>query len=328
MKIRMRAAIIFYSILLLMASIIQAQMVPSSFEQIDYLVTFGPESNPAWGDDDNSQVFFFVIPASFTKPVYIRVFDPSTGSNIDERNGEWNTKTKFSVYGGKGTHSHPDSRKTDPVGKYKSGRLMASKSFSNETRYDNKWYTFGPFNPQEGERADEMGGFVIKVIAEGIQGNDGNLYKYFLSTQADVNREVEGANAFTYEYSFRLPERINSVAHLYPFIDKEMVSITQHNFDFDAEGSVLIYSVAKNRHKADISLNNDWGISKHMIDEEEKNTSMDLQIVKRKTSRNDMVCYVTNQYDEAVAFFSSPIGGPPKYKYKVDVKYKTKKSNN
>lgn len=328
MKIRMRAAIIFYSILLAMTSIIQAQMVPSSFEQIDYLVTFGPESNPAWGDDDNSQVFFFVIPASFTKPVYIRVFDPSTGSNIDERNGEWNTKTKFSVYGGKGTHSHPDSRKTDPVGKYKSGRLMASKSFSNETRYDNKWYTFGPFNPQEGERADEMGGFVIKVIAEGIQGNDGNLYKYFLSTQADVNREVEGANAFTYEYSFRLPERINSVAHLYPFIDKEMVSITQHNFDFDAEGSVLIYSVAKNRHKADISLNNDWGISKHMIDEEEKNTSMDLQIVKRKTSRNDMVCYVTNQYDEAVAFFSSPIGGPPKYKYKVDVKYKTKKSNN
>lgn len=324
----MRAAIIFYSILLAMTSIIQAQMVPSSFEQIDYLVTFGPESNPAWGDDDNSQVFFFVIPASFTKPVYIRVFDPSTGSNIDERNGEWNTKTKFSVYGGKGTHSHPDSRKTDPVGKYKSGRLMASKSFSNETRYDNKWYTFGPFNPQEGERADEMGGFVIKVIAEGIQGNDGNLYKYFLSTQADVNREVEGANAFTYEYSFRLPERINSVAHLYPFIDKEMVSITQHNFDFDAEGSVLIYSVAKNRHKADISLNNDWGISKHMIDEEEKNTSMDLQIVKRKTSRNDMVCYVTNQYDEAVAFFSSPIGGPPKYKYKVDVKYKTKKSNN
>ena len=313
--------------LLILPYILSAQMVPSNFEQIDYLVTFGPSSNPSWGDDDNSQVFFFVIPASFTKPVYIRVFDANTGSNIDEKNGGWDTYTKFSVYGGKGTHSHPDSRKTDPVGNYKSGRLMASKTFGFDPQYDNKWYTFGPFNPLEGEKADEMGGYVFKIIAEGQKGDDGNLYKYFLSTQPDINREVEGANAFTYEYSFRLPEAINSVAHLYPFIDKEMLSITQHNFDFDSEGSLLIYTVAKNRHKADASANNNWEISKHMIVDEEKNTSMDLQIVKKKTSRNDMVCYVTNQYDEAVAFFSSPIGGPPKYKYKVNVKYKSKRPN-
>ncbi|MEP1033153.1 hypothetical protein [Ekhidna sp.] len=327
MKARFLIVFLLFFCMIFTAARMEAQMVPSSFEQIDYLVTFGPQSNPAWGDDDHSQVFFFVIPTSFTKPVYIRVFDASTGSNIDERNGEWNTLTKFSIYGGKGTHSNPDSRKPDPVGEYKSGRLMASRTFSKEEKYDNKWYTFGPFNPMEGEKAEEMGGHVFKVVAEGIQGNDGNLYKYFLSTQPDLNREVEGANAFTYEYSFRLPEAFNTVAHLYPFIDKDIVSITQHNFDFDNEGKVLIYTVAKNRHLADVSLNNDWGISKHMIEEEEKNTSMDLQIVKRRTSRNDMVCYVTNQYGEAVAFFSSPIGGPPKYKYKVNVKYKTKKKN-
>ncbi|SMD37949.1 hypothetical protein SAMN04488029_3554 [Reichenbachiella faecimaris] len=303
---------------------LRAQMVPSSFEQIDYLVTFGAESNTAWGDDDNSQVFFFVIPSSFTKPIYIRIFDPGTGDNIDEKNGEWDTRTNFSVYSGAGTHSELDSRKTDPVGNYKSGHLLASKTFYDEPEYDNKWYSFGPFNPLEGEKSEEMNGHVFKIIAEGLLGNDGNLYKYYLSTQPDVNREVEGANAFTYEYSFRLPEAVNSVAHLYPFIDKDMVSITQHNFDFDKEGFVLLYSVAKNRHKAEVSANNSWGSSKHFIDEEEKNTSMDLQIVKNKTSRNDMVCYLTNQYGEAIAFFSSPIGGPPKFKYKVNVKYQTK----
>ncbi|MEQ8904513.1 hypothetical protein [Ekhidna sp.] len=328
MKSRTLFLLIFFFSLMFIAARTDAQMVPSSFEQIDYLVTFGPESKKSWGDDDYSQVFFFVVPASFTKPVYIRVFDASTGSNIDERNGTWNTMTKFSVYGGKGTHSDPDSRKTDPVGNYKSGRLMASKTFSADDRYDNRWYTFGPFNPLEGEKSEEMNGaHIFKIVADGVQGNDGNLYKYFLSTQPDINRAVEGANAFTYEYSFRLPEAVNSVAHLYPFIDKEMVSLTQHNFDFDKEGSVLIYTVAKNRHQADVSANNSWGISKHLIEDEEKNTSMDLQIVKRRTSRNDMVCFVTNQYDEAVAFFSSPIGGPPKYKYKVDVKYKTRKKN-
>ncbi|UXX80063.1 hypothetical protein N7E81_02950 [Reichenbachiella carrageenanivorans] len=308
---------------LLSAVQVGAQMVPSSFEQIDYLVTFGTESHTAWGDDDNSQVFFFVIPSSFTKPIYIRVFDPSTGSNIDERNGEWNTRTNFSVYSGAGTHSEPDSRKTDPVGNYRSGHLLASKTFSNEPKYDNRWYSFGPFNPQEGEKSEEVNGHVFKIIAEGLLGDDGNLYKYFLSTQPDVNREVEGANAFTYEYSFRLPEAIHSVAHLYPFIDKDMISLTQHNFDFDKEGTVLLYSVTKNRHKAEVSGNNTWGTSKHYIEEGERNTSMDLQIVKNKTSRNDMVCFLTNQYAEAVAFFSSPIGGPPKFKYKVNVKYKT-----
>jgi hypothetical protein len=32
--------------------------------------------------------------------------------------------------------------------------------------------------------------------------------------------------------------------------------------------------------------------------------------------------YLTNQYNEAIPFFSVPIGGVPKYKYKVDVQYK------
>jgi len=162
---------VIFFILLIISTATQAQMVPSSFEQIQYLVTFGPKCSPAWGDDDNSQVFFFLIPYSFTKPVFIRVFDPTTGDNIDQKNGVWDTKTKFTVYGGNGTHSDLDSRKTDPVGNYKSGDLMASKTFDSSKKYDNKWYTFGPFNPLEGEKSEEMKGHIFKVIAEGVEGN-------------------------------------------------------------------------------------------------------------------------------------------------------------
>ncbi|MFY0607484.1 MAG: hypothetical protein JXR10_12260 [Cyclobacteriaceae bacterium] len=301
-----------------------AQLVPSAFEQITYLVTFGSESDKGYGDDDFSQVFFFVVPETFTKPVYIRVFDPDVGGGIDEPKGEWDTSTKFSVYGGAGTHSHEDAKKTDPVGNYKSGNLMATKTFRADDRYDQKWYTFGPFNPLEGEDSKLLGGRIFKVIAEGRSGNDGNLYKYFLSTQPYENKAVEGANAFTYEYSFRLPEQAKSIAHLYPFIDKNVTSITQHNFDFDDDGSLLIYSIAKNRHVAKASTHQQWGSSKHPIVDEEKNTTVDVQIVKKINSRNDMVCYITNQYDEAVAFFSVPVGGPPKFKYKVDIRYKGK----
>lgn len=299
-----------------------AQLVPSEAEQITHLVTFGPNSKTSWGDDDYSQVFFFIIPESFTKPVYIRVFDPDIGGKTDEKNKEWNTSTRFRVYGGKGTFSNPDARKVNPVGKYDAGLLLASKVFGQSASYDGKWYSFGPFNPLEGEKVDELRGRVFKIIADGKSGDDGNLYKYFLSTQANENKSVEGSNAFTYEYSFRLPEQNGVVSHLYPFIDKDVSSITQHNFDYDKEGSILIYSIAKNRHRTETSGNMTWGRSKHMIEDEERNTTIDLQIAKGRTSRNDMVCYITNQYDDAVAFFSVPVGGPPKFKYKIKVNYK------
>lgn len=315
----MRATLIIW--MALAVSMARGQMVPSESEQITYLVTFGPDCSKSWGDDDYSQVFFFIVPESFTKPIYLRVFDPSIGGAHDEKNGTWNTSMKFAIYGGAEAHSHPDAKAIDPVGNYKSGVLLDSKVFLSDG-YDDEWYTFGPFNPLEGEASPELGGRVFKIVADGISGDDGNLYKYFLSTQPDANKRVEGANAFTYEYSFRLPEKANSVAHLYPFIDKSVVSITQHNFDFDNEGSILIYSVAKNHHKGKGSGDSNWQRSKHQIVEEEKNTTVDIQITKKTNSRNDMVCYITNQYDEAMAFFSVPVGGPPRFKYKVNVRYK------
>ena len=300
-----------------------AQLVPSEFENIQYLVTFSKEANPAWGDDDNVQTFFFIVPKTFNAPVYIRVFDPNLGGKYDESNGGFNSKTKFSIYAGAGTHEHPDARGIDPKGKFRSGSLITSKIFDNSLKYDDKWYTFGPFNPLEGEDSEKLGGYVFKIIAEGLDGNDGNLYRYFLSVNPDNNREVEGSNAFTYEYSFRLPHSPKVITHLYPFIDDKVVTFTQHNFDFDKEGGVFIYSIAKNRHKGAPSANYAWATSKHKVSEAEKNTTVDIQIVKNKYSRNDMVMYMKNQYNEAIAFFSTPIGGPPKFKYKVDVKYQS-----
>lgn len=34
----------------------------------------------------------------------------------------------------------------------------------------------------------------------------------------------------------------------------------------------------------------------------------------------NLVFYVTDQYDMALPFFTIPLGGPPKYRYDVDVK--------
>ncbi|MGI9544054.1 MAG: hypothetical protein ACR2MX_12425 [Cyclobacteriaceae bacterium] len=297
------------------------QAVPSEAEKIDYLVTFGKDAPGSWGDDDHMQVFFVSLPTDSKAPFFIRVFDPDVGGTVDQRNGTFKGETKFSVYGGAKAFSSPGAKSFNQDQSAYSGILLATKTFGQEQKYDGKWYTFGPFNPAQGEESLELDGLIFKIITHGISGNDGNLYRYFLSTTPDKNIPIEGANAFTYEYSFRLSPNPRVVTHLYPFIDQQVVAIKQSNFDFDNDGDIVLYSVSKNREKAKRSGNVSWETSEHIIQDAERNTSMDLQIVKRSRSKNDMVVYITNQYNQAIPFFAIPIGGPPKFKYSVKMTY-------
>ncbi len=296
------------------------QEVPSSQENIPYLVTFGMNSDHSWGDDDFSQTVFFSIPKSQTAPVYLRIFDPETGGELDEINQGWDTKMKYSVYGGKDAYSDKDARNVNPIGNYKSGILIEARIFGNEPATDQKWITMGPFNPTQGEFVSELDSYVIKVIIDGMKGNDGNIYKLFLSTKNNENVAVEGANAFAYEYSVRLQMVAKSIAHIYPFADNLVTSFNIRCFDFDEDGQIKLYSSVKNGHLVTTNNNNEWSISNHPIKEEEKNKCLDLQIVKKGDFRNDIVFYITNEYDIAVPFYAAPLGGVPRYKYKIKVK--------
>jgi hypothetical protein len=302
-----------------------SQPVPAVEENIPYLVTFGAQSLKSWGDDDYCQTFFFVIPKETKVPVYIRAYDPDCGGEIDEPKTEFNTKTKFSVYGGKGAVSDKDAIKTNPEGNFKSGNLLASKTFGSEATYNKKWHSFGPFNPTEGELSEAYGGYVFKMIVEGIVGDDGNLYKFYMSTENEDNKKVEGGNAFTFEYSFRLNDDPNQVSHIYPYIDSRVISVKQTNFDWDNDGVIRIVSKAKPGVVIECSKENEWKDSEHMIEEREKNSSLDIQFVKNKVTtvrNNNVVFYVRNQYGELLPFYTVPIGGIPKYEAKIMVKKK------
>jgi hypothetical protein len=220
-----------------------SQPAPAADENIPYLVTFGKDAGTSWGDDDFCQIFYCLIPPSQTSPVYIRVYDPDTGGELDEVNGEFNTITTFSVYGGKGCWSDTILQAVDQAGSYKNGYLLSSKSFGVDPKYDKKWYSFGPFNPSEGEYVEKLGGRVFKIIAQGISGDDGNLYRYFLSTNQNENIEVEGGNLFTYKYHFRLSDDQQHISQIYPYIDDRTVSIQISNFDWDNDGIIRIFSI-------------------------------------------------------------------------------------
>lgn len=127
-----------------------AQPVTGDDENIPFLMTFGKDSETEWGDDNFVQIIFFSIPSDCATPIYIRVFDPDCGGKNDEIRGDWNTKTRFSVYGGKESCSNKDAQKSNIKGKFKSGTMLATKTFGSEPQYDDKWYTFSTLQPLRG----------------------------------------------------------------------------------------------------------------------------------------------------------------------------------
>ncbi len=311
---------LYIIILLIISPLGMAQPVPNVEENIPYLMTFGLEAETSWGDDDFSQAFFFLIPEEYDQPFFIRVFDPDTGGDVDEIAGSWNTRCVYEVFGGEKVWTDPAARETSPVGNYKSGTLLASRAFAQNPRYDNSWYTFGPFNPAQGEYVEYFAGRIFKIICEGVAGDDGNMYRYYLSTDANENRPIEGANAFAYEYSFRMHNDYEEVAHIYPYIEKGTLSVKISNFDWDNDGSIVVISVARQGRDVRISGEDQWGKDELRVQDEEIESSFDFRFVKARplVRNNNVVVNVRNQRDETLPFFTIPMGGVPKYKGEVE----------
>ncbi|HDS08449.1 MAG TPA: hypothetical protein ENO05_12575 [Bacteroides sp.] len=310
-----------YIILLLSISVSGfSQPVPNVEENIPHLMTFGKLAETSWGDDDFSQAFFFLIPQEYDQPFFIRVFDPDTGGDIDEIAGDWNTRCTYEVFGGEGVWTEPDARETHPFGNYKSGTLLASRAFAENPRYDNGWYTFGPFNPAQGEYVEMYQGRIFKIICEGVSGDDGNMYRYYLSTEADDNRPIEGANAFAYEYSFRMHNDVNEVSHIYPYIEDGTVTVKISNFDWDTDGNMVVISVARQGREVRVSGEDHWTEDELRIQDEEIGTSFDFRFVKARNlvRNNNVVVNVRNQRNETLPFYTIPIGGVPRYRGEVE----------
>lgn len=323
-KVYMRRIILVLSLIISFQLLLVGQPVPAEDENIPHLVTFGNKAATSWGDDDFCQIFFFLIPEDFNDPVYIRIYDPDCGGKVDEINISFNTRTEFSIFGGRGCWSDPDAQGTQPEGNYRSGNLLASKTFGLDPEYDDNWYSFGPFNPKDGEYSEKDLGYIFKIITQGVDGDDGNLYQYYLSTEDDRNVRVEGGNAFTYEYTFRMWNDNVNISHIYPYIEKGTVKVKQKNFDWDDDGNINTYSVVRiyNKDENKVSGEDVWAESEFQIIEGEVGKSLDFQFVKKKhplVTNNNVVISTQNQYEENMRFFTNPIGGVPKYKPQINV---------
>ncbi len=121
------------------------------------------------------------------------MFDPDCGGKNDEINGDYNTNTMFSIYGGKGVDpdQNQESKGSGSGMNYKGGTQLVTKVFGNEKLYDNKYYTFGPFVPSSGDFNKKYNAWLFKVVIEGISGDDGNLYRFFMSRDPRIDVPIQ-----------------------------------------------------------------------------------------------------------------------------------------
>ena len=115
----------------------------------------------------------------------------------------------------------------------------------------------------------------------------------------------------------------NEISHIYPYVDDRTISVKLSNFDWDSDGVIRTVSVARNNQRSPISADDIWVADEFKIFEEEKNTSLDIQFIKKKAppvKNNNVVVNVRNQYNELLPFYVIPIGGVPKYKYGIGAK--------
>jgi len=315
-----KSCLIGLSVLFTITLSVSGQPVPGADENIPFLMTFGKACPTSWGDDDFSQTFFFTVPKDYKEPFYIRIFDPEVGGQHDEINGPWDTRMQYSLYGGAQCYTHPDAQTGDPTGRYKSGTLLNSRTFGMDASLDNNWYTFGPINPAEGEFYENYNSYIFKMICEGVAGDDGNCYRYFLSKDANSNRPIEGSASFTFEYTFRMWNDTTNIMHIYPFIDTLTTSVQFKTFDWDSDGKTIAISEFRKGQEIKTSAEDNWEDYNMQVLGSEIGKSYDIQFIKRKDQlvrNNNVVIMIRNQRDESLKFYNSPIGGIPRYVTKI-----------
>lgn len=251
-------------LVILLSTPLKSQRFPSKSQNIEHLAVFGNEAAGTWGDSDNIQAIFIMVPEWIEHPVYLRVFDPDTGGKYDEANQDYNTSTKFTLYAGSDVHPANLTPNWEQSISSRSGVPIDSIEVGLNPELDNQWYTFKPLDPTSGQ--SYFGFRVFKILVEGLKGDDGNLYNFFLSSSPEENVEINLANFFSYELSFCLPQ--NGRVNVYPYLQNFTEDIYISVYDFDNSGEINFRPPSGPILQVPSSGNGEWktssfGISSH-----------------------------------------------------------------
>ncbi|MBN1586914.1 MAG: PKD domain-containing protein, partial [Candidatus Omnitrophica bacterium] len=199
---------------------------------VKYFYVFGSEGSPYFGASGTQQVLFVRVSTKEAAPLEIQLFDPDTGGGVDDPVGSWNTRTRFSLYGGKGALTEFEPGGEEQAKNIHSGQLLEELETAESDDFDKEWVTLGKYTMDRGERIGPYSYF--RVVAEGLSGDDGNLFGIRV-----LGAEVE---QFFFRGNVYLAQAKGERMHFYPELPEGTERLYQYNFNLGAsEGIVQIF---------------------------------------------------------------------------------------
>ncbi|MDP8216610.1 MAG: PKD domain-containing protein [Candidatus Kaelpia imicola] len=238
-KLLFTLAVVFYA-LSLFGFKASAYVIPYQDTRARAFYVFGLEGNNLAGAEDNRMEIVIDIPSDELSSVVIEVYDPDTGNFFDWREpiyevnfkptlNEWNTTCRFEFYG---------------------RELLDSVELNLSREWDRKWYRFGPYDKNQGEKVDKY--YRFRLVATGISGSDQNLFKIRISP--------ESAQSYSEKVKIRLHPKEGKEMFFYPQIPAGTKNVVIENYDLDIDGGTSTFAsdARKRGHKISVSESGQW----------------------------------------------------------------------
>ncbi|MBD3165901.1 PKD domain-containing protein, partial [bacterium] len=260
-------------VLVLMCMIIGGSLTAAFASESTIFITYGADSRTTEGDNDFKQAVFFSIPASITDSLYLRIFDADVGGLNDAPYGEYDTETRFRLYGGEGTITAEGARSPLVRDGMFAGTVLWDKTFGIDEFHDHKWSTFATVHTSHGELVE--GDRVFKLVVEGLDGNDGNVFGVTMSHDPKRNDPPDDMKLLNFGPTIRLPE-VGVHAELRFFVPKGTDEVIVHNFDL-AQANVSVSTKFRDDLRVTPSPQGDW--MQDRVDLNPEETGQDVAVV-------------------------------------------------
>lgn len=289
----------------------EAQQLPP------YLVTYGKDAKANEGDDDFRQTIFIKLKGSQQDTLWLRIFDPDCGGQIDKSFGGWDTKTRFTLYGGEGAYSAKGITLPNADEKaLNSGKVLASEEFGDASKYDAEWFTLGALIPSQGEKVGNDIWFRLNVVT--TAGNDANLYNVDVSSNQYYNTGKGDAALLNYKVTAQITKNDQQIVLRFSPQGKSKLMLN----DFDLAGAKYYAETAL---RSNITLKSSadgvWNTNELVLDENEALDAVSVTIGLGNEVPNDVSFYVTDAAGEPIPV-QLPLeriikNTPPEIKYSV-----------
>ncbi|MFA4991333.1 MAG: PKD domain-containing protein [Candidatus Omnitrophota bacterium] len=276
--------------------------VPTEESNIRYLYVFGQDGKKTYGAvKTQPQIVFLKVPASYTGKIEISIYDPDVGGSIDEKSDKWNTKTKFSIYGGSKAYSSLADINQLEAKDFSQGVALDTETFGENSMYDKSSYHFTPIDADKGEKIGDFRYF--KIVAEGLEGDDNNLFALDITP--------DDSEAFSYMLALRLSETRGAKMALYPLMPSDAASVIEHNYDLDSNGGWIELISPTKSFNVSGSGTGIWENTKIDLSADNKGKKWVYEITKDRQQNANMAMHITTDKGLAVpVYFTKGEKGP------------------